>query len=45
MHRGSGVLIGLRFGYLFAPFDSSWDFHERTATGGPDVSISGAYSA
>lgn len=43
MGRGSGVLVGVRFGYLYAPFESSWDFYERTAAGGPDASISGAY--
>jgi len=42
-HRGRGPLIGLRFGYLFAPFDSSWDFYDRKATGGPDATISGPY--
>lgn len=38
-----GLLVGVRFGYLLAPFDSEWDFYERTATGGPDASLSGPY--
>ena len=45
--RGSGLLIGLRFGYLFAPFDSDWDhirgISSRDVTGGPDATISGPY--
>lgn len=44
---GSGLLIGLRFGYLFAPFDSSWDLirgiSSSDVTGGPDATISGPY--
>jgi hypothetical protein len=39
-----GPMIGLRFGYLVAPFSSAWDlFEDRKATGGPDASISGPY--
>ena len=42
--RGGGLLIGLRLGYLAAPFDTSWDYlHEREAGGGPDATISGPY--
>ena len=46
--RGSGPFIGLRVGYLAAPFDSSWDYYERAsyvreATGGPDATPSGPY--
>src|SRR5688500_8759055 len=41
--RSNGPLVGLRFGYLFAPFDSSWDSYERKVTGGPDATISGPY--
>jgi hypothetical protein len=41
--RGSGALVGLRFGYLVAPFNSSWNQYSRTVTGGPDASISGLY--
>jgi hypothetical protein len=47
MRRGSGLLIGLRFGYLFAPFDTNWDFirgrNSSDVTGGPEASISGLY--
>ena len=41
--RGSGALVGIRFGYLVAPFNSSWDQYSRKVTGGPDSSISGLY--
>lgn len=41
--RGSGLLIGLRLGYLVAPWNSTWDFYQRDASGGPDASISGPY--
>lgn len=42
--RGGGLLIGLRLGYLAAPFDAPWDhLHERKASGGPDATISGPY--
>ena len=46
--RGGGALVGLRLGYLVAPFDSNWDVYERArylreATGGPDASVSGPY--
>ena len=42
---GSGVLIGLRLGYLFTSFgsDSDWQLFEGTATGGPSASIAGPY--
>lgn len=41
--RGSGPLVGIRFGYLVAPFKSSWNMYDRKVTGGPDSSISGLY--
>ena len=42
--RRRGPMIGLRFGYLVAPFSSAWDlFEEGMTTGGPDASISGPY--
>jgi hypothetical protein len=46
--RSIGPLIGLRVGYLAAPFDSSWDYYERAsyvreATEGPDATPSGPY--
>ena len=47
LRRGSGLLIGLRAGYLFAPFDSHWNVirfnNSSDVTGGPDASISGFY--
>ena len=43
--RHSGVLLGLRAGYLFTSFgsDSNWQMTDGTATSGPSASISGAY--
>ena len=41
--RGSGPLVGVRFGYLAAPFNDSWTSYERKALDGPDASISGLY--
>jgi hypothetical protein len=41
--RGSGALFGIRFGYVIAPFNSSWNMYDRKVTGGPDSSISGLY--
>lgn len=41
--HGGGALFCLRFGYLAAPFSSSWDLYERKAIGGPDATISGPY--
>ncbi|MBA3405031.1 MAG: hypothetical protein H0U13_10165 [Gemmatimonadaceae bacterium] len=42
--RDRGVLIGLRAGYLVAPFSSGWDLvYHGKASGGPDANISGAY--
>ena len=39
-----GVLIGLRAGYLFAPWDDEWDLvYQGHAIGGPDASIAGPY--
>ncbi|HEX6573368.1 MAG TPA: outer membrane beta-barrel protein [Gemmatimonadaceae bacterium] len=44
LHRGrSGPMIGLRFGYLAAPFNSHWDNYDRDVIDGPDASISGPY--
>lgn len=39
----SGLLLGLRVGYLLAPWDSEWDNYERDAIGGPEASIAGPY--
>lgn len=45
--RGGGPLIGLRFGYLAAPWDSRWDLNYGSkaadVSGGPDANISGPY--
>jgi hypothetical protein len=41
--RGGGTLVGLRLGYLVAPFDARWDFYGRDVSGGPDATISGPY--
>ena len=43
--RGSGALIGLRFGYLLTSFGSAanWQLQDGTATGGPSASIAGPY--
>jgi hypothetical protein len=38
-----GPIVGLRLGYLAAPFHSSWRRYEREAIGGPDASIAGPY--
>ena len=39
----SGPLLGVRLGYLLAPWNSDWDSWERDAIGGPDASIAGPY--
>jgi hypothetical protein len=41
--RGRGAMIGLRLGYLVAPFDSRWHYYERKVSGAPDSNISGVY--
>lgn len=39
-----GVLLGVRAGYLFAPWDDNWDLvYQGQAVGGPDASIAGPY--
>jgi hypothetical protein len=40
---GRGLVIGLRAGWLVAPFDSSWSLEGRAVSGGPDASIGGPY--
>lgn len=40
---GPGLLVGLRLGYLAAPWSSSWTMYGDEATGGPDASIAGPY--
>lgn len=39
----SGLLIGVRFGYLATPGASTWLLYDDEATGGPDASIAGPY--
>jgi len=47
MRRGSGPLISVRAGYLYAPFDDHWNVIRGSSssdvTNGPDASISGFY--
>lgn len=39
-----GALIGVRVGYLLAPWDDDWDLvYQGQASHGPDASISGVY--
>ena len=39
-----GLLIGVRAGYLFAPWDDEWDLvYQGRAIDGPDASIAGPY--
>ena len=40
---GRGLMVGLRLGYVAAPFASDWRIHEREVTGGPGTSIGGPY--
>lgn len=40
---GRGLLIGLRLGYLVAPFSGDWRLDERQVTGGPASTIGGPY--
>lgn len=40
---GRGLLIGLRLGYLVAPFSGEWRLDERRVTGGPAATIGGPY--
>ena len=45
--RGRGALIGVRLGYLAAPFDGDWrldrDFADAPVSGGPGGTIAGPY--
>jgi hypothetical protein len=43
MRRGAGPIVGLRVGYLVAPFSSRWVSYDQKVSGGPDSNISGAY--
>ena len=40
---GRGLLIGVRVGYLIAPFDGRWQLDERPVSGGPAATIGGPY--
>ena len=39
----SGLLLGVRFGYLATPFNTSWLLYDDEASGGPASSIAGPY--
>jgi hypothetical protein len=41
--RRSGLLLGVRFGYLLAPWNSDWDSYERDVIDAPEASIAGPY--
>lgn len=38
-----GIVIGLRSGYIFSPFDGDWSFKDEILPGGPDLGLTGAY--
>jgi hypothetical protein len=38
-----GIVIGLRSGYIFSPFNGDWDFKGETLPGGPEPGLNGAY--
>jgi hypothetical protein len=38
-----GIVIGMRTGYIFSPFDGDWNFEGETLPGGPDLGLTGAY--
>lgn len=39
----SGFQIGLRAGYLLAPYDTSWEIGESSLSSGPDATIGGPF--
>lgn len=41
--KRGGLLIGLRAGYIFAPIEGDWRFHETEISGGPDFGLTGPY--
>lgn len=41
--EGGGVRLGLRAGYLLAPYEESWQLGENNLSGGPNVSIGGPF--
>ena len=38
-----GLVLGLRGGYIFSPFEGDWKFEGETLPGGPDLGITGPY--
>jgi hypothetical protein len=40
---GRGLMLGVRVGYLAAPFTSSWQLHDQQVSGGPAASLGGPY--
>jgi len=36
-------MVGLRLGYLAAPFGADWELYDHTVSGGPAASIGGPY--
>jgi hypothetical protein len=40
---GSGLLFGLRLGFLYDPTEASWNMEERKVLGGPDVKSTGPF--
>jgi hypothetical protein len=38
-----GLVLGLRAGYIFSPFEGDWKFEGETLPGGPDFGITGPY--
>lgn len=41
--RGAGTIVGVRLGYLAAPFNSDWQLYDHSVTGGPSAGIAGPY--
>ena len=40
---GRGLMIGVRLGYLVAPSSADWQLYEDDVTGGPKLTLGGAY--
>ena len=40
---GSGLLVGVRAGWLTGPFTDTWEMYEHSVNGGPDASLNGPY--
>lgn len=41
--NGRGTLIGVRFGYVFAPSPTSWQMNHCAVSDGPAATIAGPY--